>query len=275
MNKRNTLILIFILFLIVLLSGCTEIREPDTVSIPSIHINEETYVRLISVDVRFEISYKNYVFFNAVYVLHNPTNKTINQTILFNFSPEIHRNRFPYIEVNEGWINCDKIKGQNEESIGTTYYPTVRANITILANEKKTLRIPRLKLDSKDEFSIISNTRYVTYESINGSKWNDTIQYANFTIILEKNYFHNLEIEGFEITEDCKKIVATKSFTNWIPEKNIIIKFSKYDLVKIFIIFILIITIEIILGRWYINFKKKGDDPRDLEEKVWKKSIQK
>lgn len=265
MNKKITLVVISLLILIIFLSGCVDNR-PDTISIPTINITEETDIQLISAEIDYNIVSKNSVYFNAVYVLNNPTNKTINQTILFNFSPSVHHD-FQYIEVDGEYITCDKIKGHYEESTGTTYFPTAIANITFLSNENKTLRIRALNLKAKEEFSFFSNAYSVTYESIDGDKWNNTIQYANFTIRLNKYHYDTLEIKDFDITENSEEIVATKSFTNWVPDKNFIIKFSKFDPVKLIILVIPILIIAIIIVLWKIYFRKPRDEKRNNENK--------
>jgi hypothetical protein len=96
------------------------------------------------------------------------------------------------------------------------------------------------------------NSKSCTYIAKTGSAWNDTIN-ATFTFKINKNMLP-IGLSGFDIFDDGAYIVATKSYTNWIPDRDIKIEWTVINIPCLLVVIIPIILIILII---IIRRKKK------------------
>lgn len=253
MDKKIPIIILFLILFVSSLSGCVGSIKANIIGTPTINTNEKTDIQLISEDISYDIHNKKSIYFNAEYVLKNPTNKTINQSILFDFYP-IVPDGFKRTQVNGEYVSYDRIKTYNPSS-GAYDYSSAIVNVTFNKYESIMLKVIH-QLEGIEEDSAFTDVCSILYKCKNGNRWNGSIQYANFSIMLHKKTYDTLEISGFDITEEGNEIIAKKSYTNWIPESNITIKCSKFHQERINLVIIVFLATFILIAMLLIWYKK-------------------
>jgi len=269
--KTNILVLFFIVF-IICFSGCIGENKANIVGSPTIDENEETDIQLFSENITISIYSPNNIYLKGEYVSKNPTNKTINQSVVFNFSPSIPYD-FKRTELNGNYIDFYAKSGEYYTYKDGTRYKTAIVNVTFLPYESNIFSVYH-NLESTEDDSAFEDVFSLAYINKDGNRWNGSIKYANFTIILDSDLYDTLEINGNATTSVEKEIIVKKIYTNWKPDININIKCRQFHIQRIYLIIGVFIAIIILLIALIIWYKKYSKNPPNYSSENNNKSRQ-
>lgn len=222
-------------------------------------VSQNTSIQFISENIIYEINENRYAQVSASYVFQNPTNKTREQVIALPFKVAIPKEiqlfagseLLPFSYSNVPSLEFD---GQS--------YAYTFSSVTFEENETITVRAVYSEMYSiPSEFfdNPFFNSKSCTYLAKTGSSWNNTIN-ATFTFKIKNNLFP-LGFDGFDVTNQGGYVVASKSFTNWIPDRDITVTWTTFNvpcLLGVIVPIIVIVTIFIIWRK-----KKKNSIPAE------------
>ena len=179
-------------------------------------IDENTPIQFISEDITYVINYSGASII-ANYTFYNPTNETIDQMIIIPFIRHPPFNLRIYSE-NMGYIDTNKeyhVEFDNETYQGTSFsliFQQYETNMVRISYSQDGLEVNTFE----DPF-FFSGKSY-TYLARTGSSWNNTIN-ATFTFKTQKDLYVT-GLGEFKRYSENEYNVVTKSFTNWIPDRD-------------------------------------------------------
>lgn len=172
-------------------------------------------VNFISEEVTYVVNKKNEAEITALYVLKNPINESCEQSIYLPFRIELPDEIKIFID-NKEIKNFERI-GRVDNQDSNYSYILFSINFNELEEKEIIVKYSERNIRTGDwGYKYTYNLRYIAET---GGYWNNSLN-ATFTFKIKKDYYTS-GIEGYNITEEGDYIVATKTFTNWIPDENI------------------------------------------------------
>ena len=224
MLKARFFIVFFFISLILFIPGVSGIFKPMRTEGGSLIITEETDIVFVAENVDCTIDDGVEATFSASYQFYNPTNQSRHLRIYLPYDEWIST---PTIKVNQETILAKK------EDIGFSpfseedAYKYMSFNATFPSDQMTWINatyVTAIGLTHRS-FTNIYDTGYI---SETGDSWNNKIN-ATFTFRINKNLY-SFGLSDWTLTQDDSYVIASQSFENWMPDRNIDVEWHHISL---------------------------------------------
>jgi hypothetical protein len=211
-------------------------------------IDDDTELIFFDEKITYIIDEPSVANVTAVYYFKNPTNQSILQKLFLSYKHTILN-----LSID---ANNKSIHAQKAEDWLPYYVEGVRLSwmtfkvtfpeyeITIINATYKTA-VGRDYTRNPFPLSLFTKIYQVGYISETGSTWNNPIN-ATFIFKINKDLYL-LGLDNFDITRDDDYIIASKTFTNWLPDRNIEAEWHQFQFKFETLLLIIVITIIVAL----------------------------
>jgi hypothetical protein len=222
-------------------------------------VKEDTKIQFISEDIIYVINGTCDVVVTANYAFYNPTNEKVNQSILLPFRflddglPDNLIIKKDGLEIPYDYEGGFTIDGWWDEKfvMGAMFVLSFESYETITIEVKYSLALAITPHDG-----IFLETFSCNYLTKTAIAWNNSIEQADFTFKIKKD-LSSFILGGFSTSDEADYVIASKSYTNWVPTGNICLRYGTFNFQSLFVV-ILLITLSIIGGSvLYFNKRKK------------------
>jgi hypothetical protein len=218
--------------------------------------SNETGIRFVSEYVEYIIDSVGEVHVEATYSFENT--KTTNQKItiwlpFYNDAPydlEIH-DKYAKINFNiKQQVDNSSIPYSFCAEFNISFYPSQIQNVTATYSDS---------IEHKS--GVFSDEYQCSYLSESGKYWNNSLDNATFRFKINKD-IHTSGLNGYIITQEQDYIVATLTLHDWIPDRNISIRWNNTTISQYLCISVIIIGIICLLLLVFYLIKSKPDPAR-------------
>ena len=265
MKKKKTIALIGLsLFFLIDIVSSNPLPLTNYGSGTPFYVSTNTSICFLSENVTYEINDGHWAEVTAVYVFHNPTNTTIEQTLAIPF--DIGLPRYLQIFANTKEIfnaSFSNNQAHNIEFNGETYSAYLFAfdfkenqttHMTVRYDEYYSVPLGILEFENP-----FFGSKTCTYLAKTGASWNNTLN-ATFTFKINQNMFP-IGLDGYNKTYEGGYVVASKSFAHWIPDEDITIEWTSFNIPCCLGVILPIILVTIIIILW--RNKRKKSIPKE------------
>jgi hypothetical protein len=217
-------------------------------------VDRDTKIRFVDETITYTIDDEFKAFVSACYQFYNPTNDSVGLVIYLPIDGDVSDLT---IFVNDAGVEIDKKENGFSMFTDGEVYNWISFNASFPANNITMINATYITYTGKTNtfFTSIYETGYI---SKTGSTWNDTIN-ATFSFKINKELY-SFGLSDFKMTNDDNYVIASKSFENWMPDRNINVEWQQFQfgLGGICILSILAIIVLFYGIERLIHKRKKG-----------------
>jgi len=250
MMKSRFFIVVFFISLMLFIPRVSGIFQPVRTEGGSLVITEKTDIVFIAENVVWTIDDGVESTVSASYQFFNPTNHLIQLRIYLPYDEWISS---PEITVNQENSMVEKEDFRFSPFSEEDTYKYMSFNATFPSNKITWINATYLTAIglTHRSFTNVYDTGYI---SETGATWNNRIN-ATFSFHINKNVY-SFGLSDWTITQDDTYVIASQSFENWIPDRNMDVEWHHLSL-NLGGIFILGLIGIIILSIIFLLIRKR------------------